>query len=255
MRLALITGTTRGLGLALATELLERGWTVTGFARGAAPTALGGRSAYEHVRVDLADLAALEGAARALAERRDATGAERFALVNNAGVLQPMQPLAGVEWEALDRAFRVNAVAPTWLMGFALEARPRGALTIVNVSSGAATKAYPSWGAYCATKAALAMAGRVLAAEAEAQVGVGAEDRARAECRPAVVSYAPHVVATAMQEEIRATPVERFPLRSRFVELHQSGALVEPREPAREMADLCERDDLPLLTETRYEPR
>lgn len=247
MKLALVTGTTRGIGLTLARELLTRGWNVMGFARSSAPEELAGHAAYEHVSVDLAELPALESAARTFAANSGLRDAQRFALVNNAGVLQPMRQLEGVPLEDLERAFRINTVAPVWLMGFALAERARGPLTIVNLSSGAATKAYPSWAAYCATKAALKMAGEVAAAELEA----AGEDPTR---RVAIVSYAPHVVATGMQAEIRSTPAEHFPLRERFVELHESGALVAPEGPARAIADLCQRDDLPLWTETRFTP-
>ena len=69
-----------------------------------------------------------------------------------------------------------------------------------------------------------------------------------------IVSYAPHVVATAMQEEIRAVDEARFPRRRKFVELKESNALVPPEGPAGEIAALLEADDLPRWSARRFEP-
>lgn len=246
-KLAIVTGTSRGLGLAVARELLDRDWRVAGVARSPAPAELA-RSGYRHARLDLSDVEAasawFEGPFR---EEFARSGADRLGLVNNAGVLEPMEPLATAGAAALSRSFAVNVVAPAWLMGFALRLAPLARLRVVNVSSGAAVNPYPGWAAYCAGKAALRMAGQVLGLEAAEVPALAGRDLA-------VVAYPPHVVATAMQEAIRATSPEQFPRRQKFALLHESGALVTPDGPAAEIAELLGSDGLPPFSERRYEP-
>jgi len=236
-RLAVVTGTSRGLGLAVAEALLARGWQVLGVARGEAPLAAAG---YRHHRLDLADLPALQAfVAGPLAAAAGAPGVVRLGLVNNAARLGPVGPLHRAGAAALAQALTLNAVAPLRLLGALVEAAETRPLRAVNVSSGAARKAYAGWGAYCAGKAALRLASEVAGLEA------GGHDLA-------VVSYEPGVVDTAMQAEVRAAATEDFPMVARFRELHAGGRLVDPRAPAAEVAALLERDDLAPWSERRH---
>jgi NAD(P)-dependent dehydrogenase (short-subunit alcohol dehydrogenase family) len=131
-------------------------------------------------------------------------------------------------------------------MGALLAGAAGRPLRIVNVSSGAATRAYAGWSAYCATKAALRMAGQVVAVEADAY-----PPGAAGPLDLAVVTYEPGVVDTAMQAEVRATPRAAFPALDRFLELHASGRLADPASPAAEIAALLERDGGPRHEERR----
>lgn len=250
---AVVTGTSRGLGPAIARALLDRGWDVVGVARSAAPPHLAepGRAGarYAHIRLDLGDPEALEAAlADELSDRLAPAGCDRVALVNNAARLAPIGPATSLDAPALAAHLAVNVAAPARLAGAVLAAAPDGVpIRIVNVSSGAATRAYPGWTAYCAGKAALAMTSAVLAAELEAYPQLAGRD-------VRVVDYAPHVVATPMQQALRATDPADFPLRQRFVDLHEAGDLVPPEGPAREIAELVERDDGPVHDTLRYRP-
>ena len=245
-RLAIVTGTSRGIGLATAAALLERGWSVLGVARSAAPKELR-RDGYEHARLDLSDLAATGAWLEGEYAPRGALGdAERVGLVNNAALLQPVAAVHRLEPEALARAACANLAAPIWLAGFVLRHAPRAPVRIVELSSGAASSPYAGWSAYCATKAGLDMAARVLARELEEVDDLRGRD-------VAVVSYAPGVVATQMQAELRAADARDFPRRQRFVELHEGGELVDPARPAAEIADLLEADGLPPLSERRFQ--
>ena len=164
-----VTGCSRGVGAALADSLLQRGWRVHGLARGDADAELVARG-LQHHRLDLGDLAALEGCFDGtFAERLGLAEAHQVALVNNAGVLA-MAPSQAVDLAQLDTAVRINVTAPTWLMGwFVRHTPPRARLDIVNLSSGAASNPYPGWLAYCTSKAALRMAGRNVAADVAEQ--------------------------------------------------------------------------------------
>jgi NAD(P)-dependent dehydrogenase (short-subunit alcohol dehydrogenase family) len=204
---------------------------------------------YHHARVDLADVVALERwCATDLAPRLAAAAPALFALVNNAATLEPVGPLERLAPAALARALTVNVAAPLALSGFALRALPDVPLRIVDLSSGAAHAPYPGWASYCTTKAALLMASRCVAEDARAFAQHAGRD-------VRVVSYAPHVVATAMQAAIRATDVADFPGRARFVELHETGALVDARGPAEELAELLLDPELPAFSERRFTPR
>jgi NAD(P)-dependent dehydrogenase (short-subunit alcohol dehydrogenase family) len=168
---ALITGASRGLGLALARLLARRGFALILTARGA--------DALEVAAAELrglTEVVALAGdvAEPAHAERLVRQGLERFGridvLVNNASTIgpTPMPLLERYPLEALDEVFRVNVIAPLRLAQLVLLAmRRRGDGVIVNVTSDAAVSAYPGWGGYGASKAALEHLSRVLAAELE----------------------------------------------------------------------------------------
>ena len=243
--LAIVTGTSRGLGRALAAALLARDHDVVGIARGPRPAQLA-LAGYTHVTLDLTELEALEPALEAATGRELATRT-RVVLVHNAGTVEPVGPLTALGARELERSFALNVLAPILLSGFVLRRSTAHDVRIAEISSGAAHAPYAGWAAYCAGKAALAMVGRVVAAEAEAF-----DEHARR--RIAVVSYAPHVVDTAMQAVLRSTSAARFPARERFVGLHERGELVAPERPAAELADVLARDELPARTELRFRP-
>jgi short-subunit dehydrogenase len=167
----LITGASKGLGAALARELARQGHRLVLTARGA--------SALQEVASDLAaqtDVLAIAGdvADPAHAERLVAASLERFGrvdtLVNNASTigLSPMPALAEYPLDTLTEVFRVNTVAPLHLIRLVLPGMlARGSGTIVNISSDAAVQAYPGWGGYGASKAALEHLSRILAVELE----------------------------------------------------------------------------------------
>jgi NAD(P)-dependent dehydrogenase (short-subunit alcohol dehydrogenase family) len=161
---ALLTGASRGLGLALARALAGRGWRLIVDARDPGPL--------EAARAELAErtqVVALAGDVADPAHRRAlvaAAGDRLDALVNNASLLgpSPQPPLADYPLDVLERVLQVNAVAPLALIQLALPLLPPGG-RIVNVTSDAAVEAYEGWGGYGAAKAALEQLTRVLAAE------------------------------------------------------------------------------------------
>jgi NAD(P)-dependent dehydrogenase (short-subunit alcohol dehydrogenase family) len=169
---ALVTGASRGLGASLARELARQGARVVLVARGADDlerVAAGIRAAGGEAHAIAADVGdkhaphAIAGAAAALVGPLDL-------LVNNASTLGhvPLRPLLDTDCEALEQALDVNVVGPfrlTKLLAGSMALRGRG--LIVNVSSDAAVAAYPGWGAYGASKAALEHLGRILATELE----------------------------------------------------------------------------------------
>jgi benzil reductase ((S)-benzoin forming) len=243
-RFCLVTGTSSGIGLAVAEELLRRGWDVAGVARRAAPLH---HARYRHLRLDLADTARMEEAFEgAFGDALALDGRARVGLVNGAATLEPVGPTSATPAAGLARAFALNAVAPIWLLGFFLRRARGGKLRVVDVSSGAARRPYAGWSAYCATKAALRIAGEV--------VGEEARSFAPGTALPvdlSLVSYEPGVVDTEMQASVRGALAEAFPQVGRFLDLHASGKLHPPSRPAMEIADLLGSDGLPPFSERR----
>jgi len=175
MPTAIVTGASRGLGRALAAALADRGWRLV---------------------LDARDGAALERAAAELRGRAERSGDERAArgrivalagdvadpwhrhalidaagdaidlVVNNASDLgpSPLPPLAELPLDRLEQVLRVNVLAPLAVTQLALPKLVEGA-RVVNVTSDAAVEAYPGWGGYGASKAALEQLTAVLAAE------------------------------------------------------------------------------------------
>jgi NAD(P)-dependent dehydrogenase (short-subunit alcohol dehydrogenase family) len=165
-RTALVTGASRGLGLALARGLAEDGWALIIDARG--------EEGLETARAELAELTkvtAIAGNVMDPEHRRELAGAARGArgidaLVNNASVLGPSpQPdLVAYPLGILEQVYRTNVFAPLALIqGLSEELRP-GA-RIVNVTSDAAVEPYEGWGGYGSSKAALEQISNILAAE------------------------------------------------------------------------------------------
>lgn len=240
-KLCVITGTSSGIGLGLARRLLKKGWRVIGVARREAPLE---HAAYTHLRLDLADLKAVQRTVETEILPECVKGqVGRVGLVNNAALLDPILPVARMPLESLQRAYTVNSVVPMWLMGVFLRTCAGKPLRIVNLSSGAARNARAGWGAYCSTKAALLMAGKVWAAEAEAEGKSAKEDSAHSAGDTALFSFEPGVVDTAMQTQIRGTSSEDFPSVARFVDLHEQGNLKSIDEPAKDIITFLEHND------------
>lgn len=165
MPVALITGASAGLGLALATALAERDWNLIIDARGgaelqAAARQLGARAVAR--TGDVADPAHR----RELAETAAGFGTLDL-LVNNASALgpSPLPALAGYPLDDLEIVYRVNVLASLGLVQLTLPLIVAAAGTIVNISSDAAVEAYPGWGGYGSSKAALDQLTAVLGAE------------------------------------------------------------------------------------------
>ncbi|MDX6503893.1 MAG: hypothetical protein QOE29_1018 [Gaiellaceae bacterium] len=158
---ALVTGASRGLGLALTRALSERGWRVTVDARD-------GEALRRAVR-GLPGVVALPGDVTNPAHRLalvQAAGARIDLLVNNASILgpSPLPPLAEHSLEELRRVLEANTIAPLALVQLALPRLAPGA-AILNISSDAAVEPYEGWGGYGASKAALDQLSAILAAE------------------------------------------------------------------------------------------
>lgn len=216
MNLYLVTGTTRGLGLALVRTLAARDDAeVVAFSRSA--QSLPRVRAYQ---VDLSQPDAVLPVVRTAIAACSLSKYDKVVLLNNAGIVVPVGPLARNEPAQLDANIRTNLLGPLVMMRAFIEvteslARDR---LIVNISSGAGKRPVAGWTAYCASKAGLDMATRVAALEAPAGL--------------TVCSLAPGVVDTPMQAELRQAKVADFPDLARFQAMMAEGTLRPPEEVA-----------------------
>lgn len=235
-RITILTGTSRGLGLALANQLIhsvgqEQGHLVTLSRKksDALDTAAQAKNTtLTQIEADLADIAAIERAGKLLHALVASFSSVR--LIHNAGVVTPIaQAEAFTDLHIINSTFQINITAPIYLTAQVLSAsRHTTDRRVMLISSGAGRNASSGWGVYCATKAAMDRYAEC------AQLDEG--DRAR------IVSMAPGIMDTAMQETIRATSKTDFPSLDRFLNLHQQKQLTTPEDVARKLLLAMEAD-------------
>lgn len=215
--LFLITGTTRGIGRALAAEVLNRPHSfVVSLSRAKAFL----RNNRQNIPVDLNDTDGIGPAFKNI--RFDLLGCRALkntVLINNAGVLEPVSPIGDCDDEEIAGNIKVNLIAPLILARhfFRYSRGFPGKKWIVNITSGASRTPYYGWSAYGAAKAGLDMATRAMAIE------FSRIDPAFAAC-----AVAPGTVDTAMQEKIRTCTAGQFEQVGRFIELKESSTLSRP---------------------------
>ncbi|CAM8828413.1 SDR family oxidoreductase [Burkholderia pseudomallei] len=228
---AIVTGHTRGLGEALAEQLLRRDIAVLGLSRGRHPSlASHAPERLVEAELDLSEPARVQAWLGGDTLGAFVAGASRVLLFNNAGTVEPIGPLDTQDTAAIAHAVGLNVATPLMLASALAKLAPDALeRRIAHISSGAARNAYAGWSVYCATKAALDHHARAVALDA---------NRALRIC-----SVAPGVVDTGMQATIRATSDERLPSRERFAQLKSSGALSTPDDAARQLIDYVLSDD------------
>lgn len=218
MHYFIITGSSRGLGKALAEAALQQPDTaVLGVCRHATIT----HERYTHQPLDLSDMLAVQNNLHKVFPARP--DAQRITLINNAAVLGEIGYLGEQQNEHFEFVFDVNTVAPAMFMNTFLSAYgglsiPR---TILNISSGAAQRAVDGWGAYSASKAALDALSRTAQKEQDLR-GSGIRIR----------SLSPGILNTTMQEHIRTADEHSFSEAGKFAEFYSDGKLTEPKAVA-----------------------
>ncbi len=213
----LLTGASRGLGEATAYEAARQGLRLVLNARDGtrlAQVAARCRGMGAAVHIVVGDIGHPATAQHMVHTARHHFGTIH-SVIHNAGVLPPIAPVAQADPEAWETNWRTNLLGPVLLNAAALPDLRRNRGRIVHVSTGAAVRPVPTWGAYATAKAGLNHLTRILAVE-EPQV--------------TVVAFRPGIVDTAMQAQIReqgagVMPPEEY---ERFVAYHRQGRLRPP---------------------------
>lgn len=216
----IVTGVSRGLGEAIVHALLSEGHKVLGVGRSHSIN----HPLFSFLECDLSDL-------NALMELNIQVSEGPITLINNAGVIGNIGRLSEQDFPDVENVLMVNTVAPTVLTTKVYnQMTNKSTFTLVNISSGAANRAIPSWGAYCASKAALNMLSETFFFE-ERELGYS----------PKVYAVAPGVIDTDMQSQIRAAKEDEFSAVQNFIDMKENDVLFSSKEAAKRLVSLLKK--------------
>ncbi len=216
----IITGTSTGLGRALAEEFTTYNHRVLGISRRQTIHAPN----YQHISLDLTDDHAVDKLSFDIPVDEN-----RVLLINNAGQINPINKTAALHPSELAEHYRLNVWAVHSLCAlFLRQTNSDQQRHIINISSGAGKYPVPGWSAYCAGKAAVDALSSVIAKE---------YDDIR------IWSLAPGIVDTPMQSTIRNTPEDKFPEQKRFLDYHRNGELSAPTDIAKAIVKLIDNPE------------
>lgn len=216
-----ITGVSQGLGKALAEHFLSKGDSVIGIGRSHSFKDIN----FSFIKCDLEDVEAVNKIAFDILD-------DNILLINNAGIVGSIKRVSDQNESDILPVITVNSIAPMLLCQKLLKATSlKTNLTIINISSGAAKRAIPSWASYCASKAALEIFSETIYLE-EMEKGRNIK----------VYSVSPGVLDTSMQEKIRSAKVEDFSSLDNFRELKATGQLLSPEIVVGKMMNLLQKE-------------
>lgn len=199
-KLALITGTGSGIGKSLAELLLNEGYKVIGYSR----TNTINHPKFQFIQIDLSTIDNVRDLVFPENEY------EEVILVNNAATIGEILPFNKKKEENIISEYNLNIISPTILSNKLINTYKQKKL-ILNIGSGAANKAIPSWSIYCSTKAAIDRLSDTIAEENILNLKV--------------FSVHPGMVNTNMQYKIRNAKEEDFPLKNQFIEYYETDQL------------------------------
>lgn len=199
-KLALITGTGSGIGKSLAKLLLKEGYEVIGYSRSNTIN----HPKFQFVQIDLSTIDNVRNLVFPENEY------EEVILVNNAATIGEILPFNKKKEENIISEYNLNIISPSILSNKLINTYKQKKL-ILNIGSGAANKAIPSWSTYCSTKAAIDRLSDTIAEENILNLKV--------------FSVHPGIVNTNMQCQIRNAKEEDFPLKNQFIEYYETKQL------------------------------
>jgi benzil reductase ((S)-benzoin forming) len=230
--LTILTGSSRGMGLAMAEQLLAAGHALLCISRSKNDALAGARS--EQWEMDLADSQAVAARLQEWLRAQAASQPGSVTLINNAALVPHIAPLAALAPADLALAMRVDLEAPMILTAAFLRATQDWKMQrkVLNISSGLGRRPMASQAPYCAAKAGMDHFTRCVALE-EATRPNGAK----------VCSLAPGVIDTGMQVQLRSADPAQFPDIGTFKGLKEKGALDSPAQAAAKVLAFLARPD------------
>jgi len=214
----IVTGVSRGLGKAIVELYLEKGFKVIGVGRS---------HSFDHPNFSFieGDLSNTEQVKTLFTDQKFD---QPVTLINNAGIIGAIGRISDQKELELELVMTVNVTAPMILLqNIYRNMSNREDFTLVNISSGAANRAIPSWASYCASKAALNMLTEAFYLE-EQEKGTNIK----------AYAVSPGVIDTGMQEQIRNTSEEQFSAVENFKQMKIDGDLFSPYEAATRLVSL-----------------
>lgn len=216
----IVTGVSRGLGKAIVEELLQKNEKVLGIGRSHSFN----HPNFSFIECDLSNLEAVE-------KLNFPELTEKITLINNAGIIGNIKRLSEQSSNDLQYVLNVNVTAPVYILKkIYSKVKLKNDFCLVNISSGAANRAIPSWAGYCASKAALNMLTETFCLE-ELEKGNN----------PIVYAVAPGVIDTDMQVQIRSSLQSDFSSVDNFKALKSNKSLFTPKEAAVKLLYLLEK--------------
>jgi len=220
----LITGTSRGIGEALAGKILEEGNTVLGVSRSQSESLNSPK--YTHLPLDLAETSRL---GQILEKMDEIVGDQSFdfvCLVNNASPVEPLGPIEKCAVSEIESHLQVGLIAPMQLTSMFIRRFRDEKIRkkVAFISSGAAVSAMPGSSIYCSSKAGITMFAECVGLEQKNEQH-GFE----------VISIDPGMVDTSMQQTTRSKTSAEFPMADFFRQAFAAGRLQEPSEVAEEI--------------------
>lgn len=234
MKYAVVTGASKGLGASIAERVLQEQFGLISISRNENPSlkqlAEENRLFYKHITCDLTNSRDTEQAFSTVAEIIFSSAENEVLLVNNAGVVEPIDRVGSLDHEAIEMSLQLNIAAPMIATNLFLQKGNETKLTIVNVTSGAAERPVHGWSVYCSTKAALNMFTKTVAVE---QIHSG---------HVTIIGFSPGIMDTDMQGVIRSSKEYSFQEVNKFIAYKENGMLRSTNVVADALIDL-------LLTE------
>ncbi|MEQ6378675.1 (S)-benzoin forming benzil reductase [Bacillaceae bacterium S4-13-56] len=231
MELAIITGASRGLGQAIAEQMLEKGIHVYGVSRqenkSLKEKAENHEVNYQHFLCDLSSTSSVDELNKHLIKNIKETEPSKIYLIQNAGVVNPIETVGNMESEEIVNHVHVNLIAPMIIANTFLKELPQTEMVIVNVTSGAAQRSVHGWSVYGSTKAAIDRFTETTGLEQD-QKQTGNQ----------VLAFSPGIIDTDMQGDIRSSTEEAFQDVEKFKEYKEKGLLRTPTTVAGALMNL-----------------
>lgn len=228
-RFFLITGTSRGIGEALAKKILTEGGTVLGVSRSKSDSIQSEN--YHHLSFDLTEILQIDSIIEKVNEVVDEQDFDFVCLVNNASATEPVGPIETCPSREIVSHVEIGVLAPMVLTSLFIQRFNDAKIRkkIAFISSGAAFTAMPDESVYCTSKAGLHMFAQ--------SVGLEQENKANGF---EIVSVGPGMVDTAMQKAVRSKSNDEFAMADFFNQAFKAGKLQDPTEVAGKIYKILE---------------
>jgi len=239
MRYFIITGAGSGLGESMAKLVIDEQYKVFCISRrmnyDLKERASQNRTFFWYQEQDLGNVHEIPELVDEIFTYIDPAVASEITLINNAGIVEPVKAMGNCTVAEIIDHVAINLSAPLVLANEFINKSRRFHCkkNIVNISSGAAINPYAGWTLYCSTKAGLDMSTRTIGLE-----------QGNLDFPVRILSIAPGILDTAMQERLRKVDINDFPMKPKFEKLHEQSRLTDPDKAARIILDLVKDDSI-----------
>ncbi|KGX86230.1 (S)-benzoin forming benzil reductase [Pontibacillus litoralis] len=231
MKYAVVTGVSQGFGAAIAEQMMQAGMHVIGVSRTdnerLTNEAKKNDVTYSHHACDLSSVSQVEETLATVTNDLQKQQASSVIVIQNAGVIEPIDRVGALDTEQLIRHTHINYIAPMIITNGFFKALTTIPVTVVYITSGAAEKTYEGWSVYGSTKAGLNHFNRITGVELEAENSIHKS-----------IAFSPSVMDTNMQDMIRSSSKDSFAAVEDFRELKRNGQLRDPRIVAQGLTKL-----------------